>query len=124
MNHALIRDEGHRNRMTVDELAERMALFLSGEYDAVIFDEQGMPAGYALYRRETEYVYLRQFYVAPEYRRRGIGRRAIEWLRANPWRDSPRVRIEVLVNNTPGIAFWRAVGFADYAVTMEWDRGA
>lgn len=67
-------------------------------------------------------VYVRQFFVSPEYRRQRIGRRAIEWLFAHAWRDSPRVRLEVLVNNTPGIAFWKAVGFADYALTMELDR--
>jgi hypothetical protein len=31
MNHQLIRDEGHRNPMTVFELAERMREWLSGD---------------------------------------------------------------------------------------------
>lgn len=36
-NHQLIRDEGHRNPMTVAELADRMKKWLRGEYHAVIF---------------------------------------------------------------------------------------
>jgi ribosomal protein S18 acetylase RimI-like enzyme len=121
MNHRLIRDEGHRNRMTVPELRERMEGWLRGEYSATVFEVAGVAAGYALFRRESEFVYLRQFYVAPEHRRRGIGRAALAWLRADAWRDAPRIRLDVLVNNPAGIAFWRAVGFRDYCLTMEWE---
>jgi hypothetical protein len=34
MNAQLIRDEGHRNEMTVPQLAERMADWLKGDYHA------------------------------------------------------------------------------------------
>jgi GNAT superfamily N-acetyltransferase len=118
MNGQLIRAEGHRNPMTLAELTTRMAGWLDGEYRAVLFEESEATAGYALYRRDPEYVYLRQFYVVPELRRRGIGRAAIAWLRENAWRCE-RVRLEVLVGNAPGIAFWRALGFKDYCLTLE-----
>jgi GNAT superfamily N-acetyltransferase len=65
----------------------------------VLFEEAGQPAGYALYRRDPEYVYLRQFYVCPDRRRQGIGRAAIAWLRQHAW-DGRRVRVEVLVSRT------------------------
>jgi hypothetical protein len=38
MNQRLIRDEGHRNRMTFSELEARMQQWLAGEYQAVVFD--------------------------------------------------------------------------------------
>jgi GNAT superfamily N-acetyltransferase len=41
LNHQLIRDEGHRNRMTVPELTERMRGWLAGEYRVVIFLDAG-----------------------------------------------------------------------------------
>ena len=41
LNHQLIRDEVHRNRMTVPELAERIRGWLAGEYRAVIFLDTG-----------------------------------------------------------------------------------
>mgnify|MGYP003378435282 CR=1 FL=1 len=37
LNHALIQDEGHRNPMTLTELEERMAEWLTQEYCALIF---------------------------------------------------------------------------------------
>ena len=42
-NHQLIRDEGHRNRMTVLELLERMKGWLEWEYRGVIFVVAGEP---------------------------------------------------------------------------------
>ena len=122
LNHQLVHDEGHRNTMTVPQLAKRMAGWLGGEYRAVIFEEGGTVAGYALYRTEPEYVYLRQLFVQSGMRRRGIGRQALEWLRQNAWREASPVRIDVLVDNTAAQAFWRAVGFRDYCITMEADR--
>jgi GNAT superfamily N-acetyltransferase len=121
LNAQLIRDEGHRNPMTVAQLAERMSGWLSGEYRAVIFESSGEVIGYALFRREPEYVYLRQLFVRPQFRRQGFGRRAIAWLWENAWTDAKRLRIDVLVGNTTGQAFWRAAGFRDYCMTMEMD---
>jgi ribosomal protein S18 acetylase RimI-like enzyme len=119
MNQQLIRDEGHRNRMTVGELEKRMQDWLQGEYRAVVFERNGLAVGYALFRSELDFVYLRQFFVDPDVRRQGIGRAAIGWLIGNSWNGVARVRLEVLVGNVAGIAFWRAVGFKDYALTME-----
>jgi GNAT superfamily N-acetyltransferase len=123
MNGHLIRDEGHRNPMTGPELEARMARWLAGAYQAVLFEDGGRAVGYALYRRDPDYVYLRQFFVRAECRRRGIGRGALEWLRENCWGTGSRVRVEVLVENAAGIAFWRATGFRDYALTLEWEGG-
>src|SRR6185295_5473286 len=100
MNHDLIRDEGHRNRMSVAELESRMRDWLVGEYRAVLFERNGSPAGYALFRDEPEFVYLRQFYVRPEFRRQGVGREAMSWLLANVWKNAKRVRLEVLIGNS------------------------
>ena len=119
LNAQLIRDEGHRNRMSVPQLAERMRGWLSGEYRAVVFDDDDGVVGYALFRQEPEHIYLRQFFVRPESRRRGIGRTALLWLRHNAWGSDVRVRVDVLVGNELGQVFWRAVGFNEYCVTLE-----
>jgi GNAT superfamily N-acetyltransferase len=118
MNWQLIRDEGHRNPMTPAELAMRMSGWLAGEYEAFLFEDAGAPIGYALYRRDPDYIYLRQFFIRAEHRRQGVGRAAIAWLRQHAWAGQ-RVRVEVLVGNTTGVAFWRAMGFADYCLTLE-----
>jgi GNAT superfamily N-acetyltransferase len=121
LNQLLIRDEGYRNRMTLPELEQRMARWLAGEYRAVLFLDGDRVTGYALFRFDPEFVYLRQFFVCPEDRRRGVGRTAIAWLREHAWPGAARVRLEVLVGNQIGGAFWRGVGFRDYCVTLEWE---
>ncbi len=119
MDHQLIRDEGHRNTMSVPEIEERMSKWLQGEYQAILFEDDLGAAGYALFKREPEWVYLRQFFVLPERRRTGVGTAAVIWLAANAWKDAPRIRLDILANNPAGAAFWRSLGFLDYCITME-----
>ena len=105
--------------MSLSELAIRMQEWLTGDYTAVLFLRENAILGYALFRVDPEYVYLRQFYVEPEYRRQGIGRAAIEHITHTHWQDCPRVRLEVLVHNRQAIAFWHSLGFTDYSIAME-----
>lgn len=118
MNQQLIRDEGHRNRMTLPELEERMRGWLAGEYAAVVFEVDGSVAAYALYSDRGDHIYLRQLFVTRDRRRTGIGRQAIETLRETIW-PRKRLVVEVLVGNRAAVEFWRAVGFVDYALTLE-----
>lgn len=119
LNAQLIQDEGHRNPMTVPQLAERMAGWLQTDYAAVIVEERDEAVAYALYRRESDHVYLRQLFVRRDHRRQGIGRQLMAWLWQNVWQGVPRLRIDVLVDNVVGQAFWRSIGFKDYCITME-----
>ena len=59
LNHQLIRDEGHRNRMTVPELEQRMRGWLTSEYAAFVFEDGKEVVAYALYREQSEEIYLR-----------------------------------------------------------------
>lgn len=120
MNQQLIRDERHRNAMTLPELEQRMRTWLRGEYRAVLIEADGQCVGHSLFRHEPDHVYLRQFYVAADHRRRGVGRAAMQWIREHAWQGR-RVRLDVLVGNDRARAFWEAVGFVDYCVTMEMD---
>lgn len=117
-NHQLIRDEGHRNSMTVAQLAERMKKWLKGEYRAVLFSTDGLVA-YALFKRDEDLIYLRQFFVRRDMRRSGIGRKAYSILREQIWPTDVRLTVDVLCENKSGIAFWRSVGYRDYSLTLE-----
>jgi predicted acetyltransferase len=119
LNHQLIRDEGHRNKMNVPELEQRMRGWLQSEYTATIFEEGGELVAYALHCEQPEEIYLRQLFVVRKRRRQGIGRAAIEILRSQIWPENKRLTVDVLVQNTTAIAFWRAVGYADYCLTLE-----
>ena len=120
MNGRLLEDEAHHLRLAAAELEKRMRGWLAGEYQAVLFIDSGEGVGYALFRPDNRGIYLRQFYVERDRRRQGIGRTALELLRQEIWPAGSRVTLEVLVGNQPALAFWRAVGFADYALTMRW----
>ena len=79
-NYQLICDEGHRNPMTVPELKERMRNWILGEYIAVVFYESAEPVAYSLFKDQQNEIYLRQFFVKRDWRRKGIGKKAIEIL--------------------------------------------
>ncbi len=117
-NHQLIRDEGHRNPMTVAQLAGRMQQWLQGGYRAVLFSSDE-PVCYALYRKEEGLVYLRQFFVRRDRRRTGIGHAAFSILKEQVWPGGIRLTVDVLCQNQGGIAFWRSVGYRDYCLTLE-----
>src|SRR5437867_13167207 len=119
LNHQLIRDEGHRNRMTVAELEQRMRGWLGGEYRALIFEDGHKVVAYALFREQPEEIYLRQLFVVRHRRSQGIGRRAVEILRSQVWPKNKRLTVEVLVANNRAVAFWRSVGYKDYCLTLE-----
>jgi len=119
LNYQLIRDEGHRNKMTVAELGQRMEAWLASEYNGVIFENGGEIVAYALFREEPKQIYLRQLFVARNRRREGIGRKVVEILRTKIWPANKRLTVDVLVHNTAAIAFWRAVGYQDYCLTLE-----
>ena len=105
--------------MDILQLGKRMRDWLQGEYEAVIFEQDDIPIGYALFKREDEFVYLRQLFVSPENRRQGIARYALQWLWGNAWTNDRHIRIDVLVGNGGARAFWHSVGFSEYCVTME-----
>ncbi len=117
-NRQLIAYEGHRNPMTVSELRNRMSAWLSRSYRAVIFsgDED---LAYALYRETETEIHLRQFFVRRDRRRQGIGRAAMHLLLTGIWPATKRRTVDVLTANSDAVAFWRAVGYRDYCLTLE-----
>jgi GNAT superfamily N-acetyltransferase len=119
LNHQLIRDERHRNQMTEPELEQRMRGWLAGEYRAVIFEDAGEVVAYGLYREQPELIHLRQLFVVRHRRRQGLGRMAVQILRSQVWPKDRRLTVDVLVANQSGVAFWRSVGYADYALSLE-----
>ena len=105
--------------MAISELEKRMRGWLSSEYTAVLFEESDETVAYALYRQQSEEIYLRQLLVVRNRRRQGIGRRAVEILRNEIWPGNKRLTVDVLTQNVAAIAFWRAVGYKDYCLTLE-----
>jgi ribosomal protein S18 acetylase RimI-like enzyme len=74
---------------------------------------------YALYLEKPGATHLRQLFVARNYRRQGIGRRAVELLHKHILPQGQRLTVEVLTQNVSAVAFWRAVGYKDYSLMLE-----
>ncbi|MBL0728704.1 GNAT family N-acetyltransferase [Piscinibacter sp. HJYY11] len=118
LNHQLIRDEGHRNPMSVDELVERMRRWLADDgYEALLgFDGDELVA-YVLWRDEPDCVYLRQIFVHRDQRRQGVARHLMLSV-FERW-PGKRLVVDVLAGNARALAFWRRMGYRDYAVMLE-----
>jgi predicted acetyltransferase len=105
--------------MNEAQLAERMRGWLDGEYEASLFKCEGETVGYALYREDPDAIYLRQLFICRDCRRKGLGRFAFRIL-SQQWKSKRAiVRLDVLSGNDVAKEFWRALGFRDYCVTME-----
>lgn len=125
MNQQLIIDEGSHNQMTFEQLKERMYRWLTGERDAVIVERKDRVIGYMLYTRVAdEYfpykdsIYIRQFFIEPSFRRRGIGQIAFERIVTDVFDENVALTLDVLESNPEGKAFWSKMGFAVYHTTM------
>ncbi len=83
----------------------------------LIAEEEGAPAGFALYFFEYSTwlgkpgLYLEDLFVHPEFRGRGIGKALLEKVAAIAVeKGCPRLKWEVLDWNTPAIDFYSAMG--------------
>jgi ribosomal protein S18 acetylase RimI-like enzyme len=123
MNRQLVEDERHRNRFKSDQwFEERMAGFLSGTYDAVLFELSGEVVAYALYTNHpghSDTIYLRQIFVDRAHRKHGIGRQAMQILEGEIWPKEKRLTVEALAHNRVALDFYRSVGFREYSIELE-----
>ena len=56
--------------------------------------------------------FIRDFYIHPDVRRRGVGTAVVQAIRAVAERDGwVRIDLNVRADNPSGLAFWRAQGF-------------
>ncbi len=125
LNRILIEDEGSNNPMTLPELEARMAELLRDGYTALLFDQEGVVLGYALYRVEQEegdapaFVFLKQFVIVHEHRRRGYGIRAVDYLLRYAFPQNAVVSLDVLHANAAGRNFWEKAGFTPYYTNLK-----
>lgn len=71
------------------------------------FDEKII--GYAVCDMSCQPIYLRQFFIVREERRKGFGTCAFQ--RLLELLDTDKFEFEVLLDNEPGVAFWKSVAF-------------
>ena len=120
MNKCLIEDERSSNPMDLSQLTERMKGFIEGDYDAYFFKDGETIVGYALVDRTANPLYLRQFYIAREQRRKHYGKSAFQALLEYLGTDT--IDLDVLPWNEAGVAFWKSLGFSEQYVVMRFKK--
>ena len=120
LNRMLIEDEKAENTMTLSELEQRMACFLSSDYKAFFFEVDGNHVGYALVNMTASPLYLRQFFISREYRRMGYGQKSFHALLE--MLQIAEIDIDVYAWNQRGIAFWKSLGFAERCYNMRFKK--
>lgn len=112
LNAKMIADSGHNSGLDATGLRNRMESWLtSGEYSAVFFEFDNALVGYALFSCSDVYAHLRQFYIARNHRRKGLGTLALQLLRAERLVVATEIRIDVHPTNQATLCFWRSNGF-------------
>lgn len=123
LNRQLMEDEVHPYPLPIDALRARMARWIAGEYQVLVFRNGARTAGYAVWRAEDRGAYLRHFFICRDQRRAGLGRAALALLRRDHLPKDRPLQIEATVWNADAIAFWHAIGFKDFALSMELKPG-
>jgi GNAT superfamily N-acetyltransferase len=124
LNRQLDEDEPHPHPLPLGALTERMACWIGGEYDVLLFRSGDRVVGYAAWRADEHGSHLRHFFICRDRRRQGWGRAAMRLLCRDVFpRDRP-LYLNAVLGNTSGIAFWHALGFRDFALSLELKAGA
>lgn len=126
MNKHLFEDAGSHNPMTVEALHERMAAWLaSGEWNLVVVTQDAQVFGYAVYQTRPDayeptitFVYIRQFFIDRDWRRKGLGRSVFDTLLQTHFPEQCKVVIDALADDRNAQAFWSSLSFEPYSVTM------
>jgi ribosomal protein S18 acetylase RimI-like enzyme len=88
-----------------------MLEFITGDYDAYFFIVDSQVVGYGLVNKTRSPLYLRQFLIRREYRRKSYGKEAFQALLKELGADT--IDIEVYTWNERGIRFWESCGFIE-----------
>jgi ribosomal protein S18 acetylase RimI-like enzyme len=109
LNLDLMDAENYDNKLPIEKLIPRMKMFLDTDYDAFWVKYMESVAGYILIKRTVNPIYIRQFYILPEFQRKGIGEKVIDEIKRIY--NTNTLDVEVMAWNEAGLNFWKKVGF-------------
>ena len=125
LNRQLNEDEG-AEPLPLPEAIDRLTRWLASDYTAILFKIDGTTVAYTLFRPtdpDSEGypggVFVRQFLVARDRRRQGIGKRAFQILREEIWPSNCTVLLDTQYDNSRAQEFWRSVGFSEYHLSFK-----
>jgi ribosomal protein S18 acetylase RimI-like enzyme len=103
--------------MDISQLKERMAGFLINGYKALFIKNEDNVIGYILCDMTKNPIYLRQFFIKREERRKHYGKEAFYKLKS--YLNVDEIEIDVYLWNETGIKFWESLGFKGQYIRMK-----
>jgi len=113
--------------MSVVQATERIKAWLAtGRFHGMVILLDKVEVGYLLYeepaasadqRDSVESIYLRQFYIARESRRKGLGTEAFRFFLREI--GEKRVTLDVKATNPNGQRFWESLGFVQQEIAYQ-----
>ena len=97
-----------------------------GRHLALVAEENGTPAGFALAKLETPRIcFLSDLYISPPWRSRGLGRDLVSAVvRWGEERGAEVVTLEVLASNAAARTFYHRLGFGEESLNLVCSLGA
>lgn len=115
--------------MGIADAEVRLHSWLSNsKFQGMIFAVEGIEVGYILFevqdatsdlRGSSESIYVRQFYIARESRRRGYGKKAFRQFLSEV--GDKRMTLDVKATNPAGRKFWESIGFIPQHIAYQLD---
>lgn len=118
MNQHFIEDEEPETNLSLPHLEERMHGYFRSEYLAFFFCVDDNIVGYALCSKTRTPVYLRQFFISRDERRKGYGKQAFHMLIDHL--GVAEKDVDVYAWNDSAIRFWRSLGFEKRRYNMNY----
>lgn len=118
-NRELMSEQGVPSNMTLPEIEARLHEMFDDGYCAVVFQIDGVSAGYALYRVHPKYAYIRHFHITPSRRRRATVAQAFGQLRKQELADYATIRVDVPEHKKESLSLWEDLGFRPRAIRLE-----
>jgi GNAT superfamily N-acetyltransferase len=120
MNQQLIEDEKAETNLNLGQLEERMLRFIVSEYKAFFLFQGDRIVGYALCNVLKKPIYLRQFFVSRNERRKGYGKQGffalLDYLKVK------ELEIDAYSWNKSGVEFWKSLGFEVRCFNMRYAK--
>lgn len=118
MNQLFIEDEEQETNLSLPHLEERLRGYFRSEYLAFFFCVDEKIVGYALCSKTRTPMYLRQFFINRDERRKGYGKQAFKLLISHL--GVTEKDVDVYAWNDSAVRFWRSLGFEKQRYNMNY----
>lgn len=119
LNADLLQAQNVESGMTLDALEVRMREFLAAEYQAVLFVYHEKVVGYALFKLEPKFAFIRHIYVDTSAGKKVRVDTAFQSLRKGELQAYASIRLDVPEGNKESLQLWESMGFQPRSVRLE-----